>query len=222
MHNYNYSDINSPSFGWYYPMHSKILKNAAKNTTISEKAHAILLKSVQRPDLEEFFLFGQKHFYYPNDKIKSYLDYTGTHNARHLYKTHMRRALKAFRNGDFEIGAEQAGRALHYLQDMTQPNHIDSGSIIKKAKEAIVPHHKFEMDTYDKQNEFYDKYTPIEIMANSFNDLFNKTVNLSQKNQIPRRNNIENWNNITQNGVDLAISSTRKFLEMLISYGLLF
>lgn len=217
MQNCNYSYKSSISFGWYYPMHANILKNAAKNTSIPKTIQNILLESVQKPDLEEFFLYGQKHFYYPNDKIKSYLDYTGTHNAQHLYKTHMKKALKAFRFGNTEIGADEAGRALHYLQDMTQPNHIDSGSIIKKAKEAVVPHHKFEMDAYDKQNNFYDNHNPIEISANSFNDLFNKTVNLSQKTQIPRKNNIENWDNIAQNGLDLAISTTRKFIEMLSS-----
>ena len=89
---------------------------------------------------------------------------------------------------------------------------------ITKAKEVAVPHHKFEMDAYDKQNKFYDNYTAIEICAKSFNDLFDKTVNLSQKNQIPRKNNIENWDNITQNAIDLAISSTRKFIEMLSSF----
>lgn len=140
-------------------------------------------------------MYGQKHFYYPNNKIKSYLDYTGTHNAKHLYKTHIKKALKAFRVGNTTIGTDEAGRALHYLQDMTQANHIDSGSIITKAKEAAVHHHKFEINAYDKQNNFYENYTPIEINENSFNDLFNKTVSLSQRNQIPRKNNIENWNN---------------------------
>lgn len=217
MQNYNYTNKSSISFGWYYPMHANILKNATKNTSIPKITQNILMESVQKPDLEEFFLYGQKHFYYPNDKIKSYLDYTGTHNAKHLYKTHMKKALKAFRAGNTTIGTDEAGRALHYLQDMTQPNHIDSGSIITKAKEAAVPHHRFEINAYDKQNNFYDNYTPIEINANSFNDLFDKTVNLSQRNQIPRKNNIENWDNITQNAIDLAISTTRKFIEMLSS-----
>ncbi len=78
-----------------------------------------------------------------------------------------------------------------------------------------MPHHKFETDAYKKQNKFYYNYTPVEITANSYNDLFNKTVNLSQKNQIPTKDNIENWDNITQNAINLAISTTKKFLELL-------
>lgn len=220
MQSYNYTNKNSISFGWHYPMHTNILKKATRNSNIPEMIENILLKSVQKPDLEENFLYGQKHFYYPNDKIKSYLDYTGTHNAKHLYKTHLKKSLNFFRVGNIIHGTDEAGRALHYLQDMTQPNHIDSGSIITKAKEFAVPHLKFEMDAYDKQNKFYDNYTTIEINAKSFNDLFDKTVNLSQKNQIPRKNNIENWDNITQNAIDLAISSTRKFIEMLSPFTL--
>ncbi len=213
MHNCN--NKSSISFGWYYPMHANITETATKNSGISKTINNILLKSVQEPDLKEFFLCGQKHFYYPKDRVKSYLDYTGTHNAKYMYKKHMKKALKALKTGNTENGADEAGLALHYLQDMTQPNHIDSGSIITKAKEALIPHHKFEMNAYEKQNKFYDNYTPIEITANSFNDLFYKTVNLSKKNQIPGKNNIENWDNITQNTINLAISTTKKFLELL-------
>lgn len=220
MQSYNYTNKKSIVFGWHYPMHADIIRKATQNSDIPEGMRNILLKSVQKPDLDENFLYGQKHFYYPNDKIKSYLDYTGTHNAKHLYKTHLKKALKAIRSGNNGIFTDEAGRALHYLQDMTQPNHIDSGSIIKKAQEAAVPHHKFEMDAYAKQNKFYDNCTAIEIDAKSFNDLFDKTINLSQKNQIPRKNNIENWDNITQNAISLAISSTRKFIEMLLPFAL--
>lgn len=179
------------------------------------KMENILLEAVKKPDLEEFFLFGQKHFYYPNDRIKSYLDYTGTHNAKYMYKMHLKNALKELRNNNTTAGLDEAGRALHYLQDMTQPNHIDSGSVINKAKEAIMPHHRFEMEAFEKQDKFYQNHTPIKITANSFNKLFEETVNLSQKNNIPKKNNIENWDNITQNAIDLSISATKKFLELL-------
>jgi len=205
---------NSISFGWYYPMHSTITKNAIKGN-ICPKIEKILLESVKKPDLEEFFLVGQKHFYYPNDRIKSYLDYTGTHNAKYMYKMHLKNALKGLRNNNTETGMDEAGRALHYLQDMTQPNHIDSGSIIKKAKEAKMPHNRFEMNAFEKQDTFYQNHTPIKITANSFNKLFEEIVNLSQKNDIPKKSNIENWANITQNAIDLSISATKKFLELL-------
>lgn len=217
MQSYKHANLTPISFGWYYKMHTDILKKSAGYNDIPATIKNILIDSVRKPDLEEFFLFGQKHFYYPNDKVKSFLDYTGTHNAKHLYKTHVKKALKAIKSGNKSDFADEAGRALHYLQDVTQPHHIDSGSIIAKAKEAIVPHHKFEMDAYYMQNEFYDKFTPIEIIANSFSDLFDKTVNLSQKNQIPRKNNIENWDSIIKNSLDLALSSTGKFLEMIMS-----
>lgn len=134
MQSYNYTNKKSISFGWYYPMHADIIRKATQNSEIPRVMKNILLESVQKPDLEEFFLFGQKHFYYPQNKIKSYLDYTGTHNAKHLYKTYVKKALKAIRSGNKDNFADEAGRALHYLQDMTQPNHIDKGSIIKKLK----------------------------------------------------------------------------------------
>lgn len=213
----NYTNKVLIPFGWHYVMHKDIVKNAGRNININRAINDILLESVQRPDFDEFFLYGQNHFYYPNRIIKSFLDYTGTHNAKYLYKKHIKQALKSLKTGNFKVGIDEAGRALHYLQDVTQPNHIDNGSFLLKAKEAIMPHHKFEMDIFAKQDKFYENYSRKTINAHSFSDLFTETVNISQKNQIPRKNNVDVWDDIAQNAIDLATDATIKFIEMLTS-----
>lgn len=211
------NDINRESihFGWHDRMHSDIVKNVQKKPNDNSELDDIFLEAVKKPDSDERFLLGQYHFYYPDDKVKSYLDYTGTHNARYCYRSHIKNALKLFRLGNIEKSTDEAGRALHYLQDVTEPHHIDSGSIIDKAKDALMPHHKFEMDTFAKEDEFFKNYTPVNIRSNSFSDLFDETVILSQQTPVPVRNNIETWDDIAQNSINLVLSVTSKFLELL-------
>ena len=203
------------SFGWYYNMHRGIVEYAVRNKQIPESIIEQIAKAATKPDLEEFFLVGQKHFYYPDDKIKSYLDYTGTHNAKYMYKEHLCKMKEAFKQGQKAKGFDEAGRALHYLQDMTQTNHIDSGSIIQKAKEAKMPHHKFEMDMFAQEDLLYSQSTPVNLVSCNYYALFDEVVNLSKQNDVAKTNNQAKWNEIGQNSINLALSATSKFFDFL-------
>lgn len=203
------------SFGWHYKMHSDIVQNSIKHINLDDNVINTIKKYVQMPDFDEFFLFGQKHFFYPNDTVKSYLDYTGKHNAKSMYNLHLKKMLQLFNNGEHTKGLERAGRALHYLQDMTQPNHIDSGSILKKAFEKEFPHHKFEMDSFSKGNKIFHNIKHIEFQSRTFEELFDEVIKLSQKNKIPTRSNTGEWDTIAQDAMNIATSATEKFMELL-------
>ena len=77
-------NTDNTQFGWHYKMHADILRKSANLSNLPESIISAIEQAVQKPDFDEFFLYGQKHFYYPNDRIKSYLDYTKTHNAKYL------------------------------------------------------------------------------------------------------------------------------------------
>ncbi len=206
---------NPTSFGWHYKNHADIVRNTNIAKSIDKSILETLETFVQKPDFDEFFLYGQKHFYYPNDKIKSFLDYTGTHNAKSVYKEHLSKMNKFFSFGKLGQGLEEAGRALHYLQDVTQSHHIDSGSIIKKAKDAVNPHHSFEMFVNSKIDFLLTKTKPIELKANSFETLFDEVINLSKANEIPSMKNINDWEKIAQDAMNIATAATQKFIELL-------
>ena len=203
---------NNTSFGWHYKMHSDIVQKSTQKKNLPVSFINILKKSVEKPDFEEFVLYGQKHFYFPNDRIKSYLDYTGTHNAKYMYNKHIKNMDSAQNTEEF---LDEAGRALHYLQDITQPHHIESGSIIKKAKDAMHPHHEFEMMIYDQQEKLTPNKPKTHLKSNNFQELFDETVNLSLQNQVPKNDNKEEWINISKYAIDLTIASTEKFLDIM-------
>lgn len=209
------NSINPPTFGWVYPMHTNILKEAAKTLPIDDKILKIMSKSVQQPDFDEAFLFWQRHFYYPTQKRKSFLDFTRTHNAKQTYLKHLREMDEDIKNkaSATEI-FDKAGRALHYLQDITQPNHTDAGGIIAKAlaRKAL---RQFEIETLDKQHEIFATVNPITLHSKNFEDLFDMTLQISHKNKVPTEENRTEWTIIAQRGVTNAVMATKKFLELL-------
>lgn len=206
----------NPSFGWHYPMHKKILTAVLDNAKIPHynEITRILRESVQKPDLDEFFLYGQSHFYYPKDIIKSYLDITGTHNAKAAYKKHLSKMDKYLSCKAAEPALDEAGRALHYLQDMAQPNHIQSGSIIRKAIDKKM-HADFEMSSFAIQDKLLNNANPPAVNSADFDTLFKDTIELSLPNKFPSSNNVSEWGNIAQKGIDTAVGSTKRFLELL-------
>ncbi len=211
-------NTDNTQFGWHYKMHADILRKSAILSNLPESIISAIEQAVQKPDFDEFFLYGQKHFYYPNDRIKSYLDYTKTHNAKYMYQLHLKKMYESLKLKNLEQGFSEAGRALHYLQDMTQPNHIDSGSIIKKALEK-KSHHKFEMDIFGRSNDFYAQTKPLDLKSKTLETLFDEVISISQKNQTPNMTNIDDWDIIAQNAINLATSATRKFLALIKSIG---
>ena len=189
----------SPNFGWHYRMHTKILNKAAEISNFKAEnphAFAILQNAV------------------PEKRIKSFLDFSGKHNAKYLYLRHLSKFFEELKNKNCITGFDEAGRALHYLQDITQPQHIESGSIIRKALDKSM-HHRFEVQAFGNCDKYINNHTPYAfVKTHDFLSLFNQTVKISRKNKIPSNKNTSDWDNIAQSGVNLAIDATKRFLEI--------
>ena len=205
------------SFGWYTTIHGNVTKSVGKKLGLSSNLLKKIAYYAQKPDFDEIFLFRQKHYFYPN-KNKSFLDITKTRNAKYAYKKHINKMKKAFSMGEQDKAINEAGRALHFLQDMSQPHHIEEGSFFQKVKTAIFPHIAFETKIHTIQNDLYNKSKPINIDAKNFDELFKSTLQLSQKIEIPQKSNQDNWTNIGQKAINITIASTNKFFELVKNY----
>lgn len=205
---------NNITFGWHHKMHSSFVEGALNCIGSNKGNLRILSEAVQKPDLEEFFLYGQNHFYYPDSRIKSYLDLLGIHNAKSKYIEHIKKMQEILLNSAEENGLDKAGRALHYLQDMSQPNHIDKGTILKKALNARS-HCAFEMEALDKTDFFIKASKPKSFNSSDFVELFFDTVERSKENLVPKNSNANQWSEIIQTGTDIALGATVRFLELL-------
>lgn len=206
---------NKTSFGLHYKMHSDIVQQVIPEFRIQEHLREILVNSVAQPDFDEFILYGQNHFFYPNSKVKSFLDFSGKSNAKAMYHKHIKAMLHNLSEGDKAKGVEEGARGLHYLHDVTQPHHIQQGSVFAKLRDVRMPHHKFEMDIYDIEGQLFENTKEIELCSKGFSDLFDETVGLSLQNPIPTKNNQKQWVEYGQNTIDLALSSTKRFFEIL-------
>lgn len=204
---------NNTSFGWRYPVHSAITENAVrKSKTLFKNVNDIANSSI-RPDFEERAILCQTHFYYKDTK-KSFLDYTKKANARAEYNRHVTEMIKN-RESNRAIALDHAGRAAHYLQDICQPQHISKGGVIKKAIERNT-HKMFESLAYDSYKNLIKNANKKnnQMNARSFSDLFDKTLDESSQIDVPTKKNQNKWNDIAQSGINIAVSATNKFFEM--------
>ena len=208
---------NSLPFGWYITIHNNITKKVGMNLGFSPDLLKKFAYYSKRPDMDEIFIFRQKHYFFPN-KGRSFLDITKTRNAKYAYKKHLEKMQQAFSVGKKEKAIKEAGRALHYLQDMSQPHHIEEGSFFQKVKTAIYPHIAFETKIHKIQDSLYEHTKDFDIEAQNFEELFKKTIDLSQRTNVPKRNNKDNWENIGQNAINITIASTKKFFELIKKY----
>lgn len=204
---------NNISFGWRYPVHSAMTENAVKKSkTLFSNINDIANSSI-RPDFEERAILCQTHFYY-KDTGRSFLDFSKKANAKAEYNRHVTEMIKN-RETNRALALDHAGRAVHYLQDICQPQHISKGGVIKKAIERDV-HKKFECLAFDKHDELIKNANENnkDIKARSFSDLFNKTIDESSQINVPTKKNKDTWNDIAQSGINVAVSATNKFFEM--------
>lgn len=195
------------NFGWCKSMHGDMTHYALKGV-VPKKVLEKFCRYVQLPDEDEAFLYGQKHF------LGGFLDFRGKSNARYAARQHIKELYKDKRDPKSD---EHAFRFLHYLQDITQPNHIEKSSIFKKIRDAIIPHHKFEVMMCDNQEELYKNSQEVPLRSNNLKNLFEEVLSISSKNEPPSRKNQEKWFEIAQNGINLALSATRRFFEIVNS-----
>ncbi|MCM1265448.1 MAG: hypothetical protein NC200_04540 [Candidatus Gastranaerophilales bacterium] len=131
-----------------------------------------------------------------------------------MYHKHVKEMLK-LRNTDKEAAKEHAGRAIHYLQDISQPQHIEKGNVLQKAIERPA-HKKFEQYSCERRHHLIRQAhkSNEQIYATSFSQLFNNTLSISSEMEVPTMKNKSNWSNIAQQGYNIALSATKKFIEM--------
>ena len=122
--------------------------------------------------------------------------------------------------------AEIIGRKLHFLQDMTMPLHVESGSFAKKVID-YVKHIKFEIITVKhNQNVMSKKYLEKDntnklTNSNSFEKLFFDAVEgskIENKNRKIKYSNGKDWKNIAQDNFDRAVDITKEYLVLMSNF----
>ncbi len=213
------------SFGWKFKTHEQITSLIVEDFPKLAKYKKTLITSVIKPDFDERGFKGNNHFYYKPEMFRpreSFLDMLGKNNAGARYALHMYQ-FKKFLNKNNEKSMEHAGRALHFLQDITQPQHTERGTVFKKWKDLKV-HLGFENFVLNNQDRLitqslkncmqigneYKNYSYAEL-----GKLFIEKVHKSTAVTPPNNKNQHSWDYIAQYGISNAIDATKSFFEMI-------
>lgn len=212
---------NQTSFGWKDVTHKKLIDTALEDYPELQQYQPVLDKFVQRPDLDETGFKANKHFYFPSLEFgvfKSYLDFNGISNAYTCYTYHVTAMQDCVEKGNKAKALEHAGRAMHFLQDISQPHHTHSGNISKKASERSI-HRKFETFVKDNQEKFISSVpsSSQKQVFKDFDDLFINTANYSASREPATKGNMNKWNNLAQDGINTALNATEVFMRKLNS-----
>ncbi len=212
---------NNVNFGFNYNTHRKIADTVIKNEFPKLKKYIpIIREAVQNPDFDELGFKSNTHFYYPFESYfkprSSFFDFDWQHNARAKYNKHIDLMLQYHQNNSFIKMAEQAGRAKHFLDDMSMGLHVERGNFFEKLKEMKI-HKAFEDFVYRHEDELIAKRakSPIKFKDEDYDDIFMSVVNHTKGLEIPTSENVQRWPEIAQNSINSAIDSSRVFFKKL-------
>jgi len=198
-------------------IHKRIVQVALSDNNRIKQYENVLKTFVQKPDFDETAFKSNNHFYYPfnKGKSKSFMDFKGKQNAYSSYMNHVGNMQKCIEEKNIDNALEHAGRALHFLQDISEPHHSHKGNILQKIMEKAV-HLEFEAYVRYNWEKFFGSLSQ-EIhseKSNDFSDLFIKTAKHSANSDVATKRNKEDWDNIARDGLSNAVSATKEFVAM--------
>lgn len=207
------NSINQATFGWKDVTHKKITETALKERTELKPYESDLAKFAQQPDFDETGFYSNLHFYYPFAQQKSFYDPSGKDNAYGRYTYHADKMKKAINDKDPTAACEHAGRALHFLQDVSEQHHSHAGSMSEKATEQKV-HIEFENFVQNNQEKMFPLLKPQNPQKyDDFDDLFIKTANYSATSDFATEENKNKWDDIAKDGLSNSLVTTKMFLD---------
>lgn len=210
---------NNVNFGFNCNTHRKIAERVIENEFPKLKKYIpIISDAVQAPDFDELGIKSNTHFYYPfKSYIKprsSFLDFDWEHNARAKFLEHIDLMMKYHENNSFIKMVEQAGRAKHFLDDMSVGFHVKNGNFLEKLREMKV-HKAFEDFIHRHEDVFIanSAKSSIKFKDKTFEDIFMSVVNNSKDSEIPTFDHFSQWHFIAQNSINSAVDASRVFFK---------
>lgn len=208
---------NNINFGHKTIVHSLLVAdNIAKFPKLKTHSH-VFSEGVKRPDYDERGCGGNSHFYFKPTLLtprESFLDFAGNQNAFSKYLFHVEDFLSQEQVNTFFL--DHASRALHFLQDMSQPQHTQRGNFVKKYVDWSM-HRKYEVMELTNVAKYMkdSKSDWADYKGSDFEDLFMHTVDKSHKIEPASKSNRSKWDDIAQKSFNLMQDTTNQFFTYL-------
>lgn len=210
------SQNNKINFGHKTLMHAIQVEECIVSFPKLAKHAMDFAHGVKQPDLDERGI-GNLHFYFKPTLFKpreSFLDFSGKNNAFSRYLVHSDEFLtEEFASTYF---VEHASRALHFLQDMSQPQHTQRGNVIGKSMDLKM-HKEFETLALSNVVKYMKNYKSdwTDYKGADFEDLFVHTVDKSHEIEPASKSNRSEWDDIAQKSFNLMQDTTSQFFTYL-------
>ncbi len=147
-----------------------------------------------------------------NNNALSFMDFNGKNNAKAAYYDHLDKIDMAIEDEDDDATIENAARACHFLQDVTQPQHIQETSAVGKAIDLKI-HTDYERFAEDIIDDCAKNYVTEIRNPRSCTQLFQNNFEETKDVGKITRKNEPYWDEITQQQFNLAVQSTKEFLQ---------
>jgi len=202
------------SFGWFIGTHKRVTRFALRDFPDLKPYQDNLEIFAQKPDFDENGTLNNWHFYTPFQQKNSFLDFNNKGNAFARYQEHVEKMLACIQGKNTDLGIEHAGRALHFLQDMTQIHHTQKGLLFNKVFNLKL-HVDFEHFVKKNQEDCFGSYVEKPFTNASFDDIFMENVRLSMNSTFPIRKTRFAWEYVGRDAINQTIHSTKEFLTKL-------
>ncbi len=210
---------NNINFGFNCNTHRKLAQKVIEDEFPRLRNYLpVIKKAVVAPDFEERGFHSNTHFYFPVESIfkprESFLDFDAGHNARAQFNLHIDNFYERLKYFRFNEMADEAGRAKHFLDDMSVGLHVKRGNFLDKLSEGKI-HLSYEEFIFRHEDEFIKKSskTPVNFETEDFDDIFMSVVNYSKNSEMPAADNVKRWSEIAQNSINLALDASRVFFK---------
>ena len=206
------NSTNNQNFGWNIKAHYEITNGIADKIPNLRKYAKILATASYLPDLkpsQTSALYEKAHTYYGKDFCAYDLV---PQNASDYYFDSLSKAISLLRSGDNLAAMNNAGNALHFLQDMALPLHTkeECQGLLK------LPFHiKYENLATDNNmiKGIADRLN--DVKNENFQDCFLDAYKKSSSKENPYGLTIEGLNSSIRESVENACEHTFQFLKRL-------
>jgi hypothetical protein len=152
-----------------------------------------------------------KIFNAPSNSV-SFMDFNGRNNAKAAFEDQIEIMDNAIEDEDDEFAIQNAARACHFLQDVSQPQHIEETSALGKAIDLKI-HTDYEKFAEDNAQQCAQNFKTTVRNPRQSMQLFADTFGATKELGKITRENEPNWGEITQKQFNLAVQSTKEFLQ---------
>ncbi len=208
---------NSPSFGWTAPTHGRFIEKSMSDSGLPNYVKTLLEKGAQNEELAELARKSKPRFVKVFENFLNFLGIGCKLSPEEKYISHCQNFKKLLMLGKPNQALEEAGKALRYLHEISNPNILVSNHVNKKSNVENLASKTIDTFTMTQNEKIHETYVPrYKFVSNTLKDLF-KEVSIAAKRgkTSVNQNSIDNQIISENQNISLAVDATSKFLQLI-------